>query len=70
MYRNLHLEKSVVYEAKNNRLKNIWIDYEMVAVILGLIDNCMDVSRPEVETLNLAYDYIDDQRFQKQAKEG
>lgn len=36
----------------------------MVAVILGLIDNCMDVNRPDVETLKLAYDFIDDQRFQ------
>lgn len=64
MYRSLKLEKSVVYEAKNNKFKKIYEDYEMVSVILGLVDCCIDVERPDVETLKIAYDFIDEQKFQ------
>jgi len=42
----------------------------MVSVIMGLVDHCLDVERPEVETLKIAYDFIDDQRFMIEAKEG
>jgi hypothetical protein len=42
----------------------------MVSVIMGLVDYCLDVERPEVETLKIAYDFIDEQRFQIEAKEG
>lgn len=40
----------------------------MVSVIMGLVDHCLDVERPEVETLKIAYDFIDDQRFMIEAK--
>jgi len=42
----------------------------MVSVILGLMDYCLDVKRSDVETLKIAYDFIDDQRFMLEAKEG
>lgn len=64
VYRSLKLEKSIIYEAKNNRFKKIYEDYEMVSVILGLVDYCLDIERPDVETLKIAYDFIDEQRFQ------
>jgi hypothetical protein len=70
VYRSLKLEKSVVYEGKNSKLKNIYQDYEMTSVVLGLVDYCLDVERPDVEALKIAYDFIDDQRFMLEAKEG
>jgi hypothetical protein len=35
----------------------------MTSVVLGVIDCCFDVARPDVDTLKIAYDLIDDQRF-------
>lgn len=40
----------------------------MVSVTLGLIDCCLDVKRDDVETLKIAYDFIDEQRFMLEAK--
>lgn len=31
----------------------------MISVVMGLIDHCLDINRPDVETLKLAYDFID-----------
>lgn len=42
----------------------------MTSVVLGLVDYCLDVERPDVETLKIAYDFIDEQRFMLEAKEG
>lgn len=37
---------------------------------MGLVDYCLDAERPEVQTLKIAYDFIDEQKFQIEAKEG
>ncbi len=52
----------MIYEGRN-KLRNIYEDYEMIAVILGLMDYCLDLDRPDVETLKIAYDFIDAKRY-------
>ena len=42
----------------------------MTSVVLGLVDYCLDIERPDVEALKIAYDFIDEQRFMIEAKEG
>jgi len=56
------MEKTMIYEGRN-KLRNIYEDYEMIAVILGLMDYCLDLDRPDVETLKIAYDFIDAKRY-------
>ena len=50
----MHLEKTMIYEGKN-KYKNLYEDFEMMSVVLGLIDYCMDLPRPETDVLKDAY---------------
>lgn len=43
VYRNMTLQKSVVFQGKKDKFKNIYEDYEAVSVVLGLVDYALDV---------------------------
>ena len=59
VYSSLKAQKTVIYEGRN-KFRNIIRDYEMIEIILGLIDECLETEREEVELLKLAYDVIDE----------
>ena len=63
----MNSEKSVVYEGRN-KYRNIIQDQEMVEVVLGMIDECLETEREEVDVLKLAYDVIDAQKYMIEAE--
>ncbi len=66
VYSSMRTEKTVVYEGRN-RFKNIVTDYDMIEVIMGLIDECLETDREAVNTLKLAYEVIDEGKHMLEA---
>ena len=66
VFSSLRAEKTVVYEGRN-RFRSITRDFEMIEVVLGLIDESLETEREEVEVLKLAYDVIDERQHMLEA---
>lgn len=56
----------MVYEGRN-RFRNIIEDEDMIEGIFGMIDECLETEREEVQTLKLAYDVIDEGKLMLEA---
>jgi hypothetical protein len=66
VYSSLNAEKTVIYEGRD-RFRNILKDWEMVEVVLGLVDECLETEREEVQLLKMAYDVIDERKSMLEA---
>jgi hypothetical protein len=52
----------VILEA-NNKYRSIFHDEEMVSVLLGLFDYCLEMPTLNRKVLEKSYQYIDEQRW-------
>jgi hypothetical protein len=58
----LNLEKSVILEGRNQH-RSLHHDEEMVEVVLGMLDYCLELPQENVRVLEKAYQYLDERKY-------
>lgn len=65
----MKLEKTCLYEAKSKFGKFYQDEYHQ-ELVLGMIEEGLDLQKPEVRALKAVYDYVDEKRFSVELKDG